>query len=76
VEVAATFEHPPSIVISMIQKLQLRAREAIGEHEEMLVVETISEDNITLDDILGVLKDAKKPGLPQVIPEGLQTHSY
>jgi len=54
----------------MVQKVKLRAREAIGEHEGMLMAEAISENRITLDDMLGALKDAKRQGRPQVIPEG------
>jgi len=70
VKVAATFGHPPNTVISMVQNVKLRAREEIGKHEEMLAAETISEDCITLDDLLGALKDAKQQGRPQVIAQG------
>jgi len=70
VEVAATFGRPASTVISMVQKVKLRAREAIGEQGGMLMVEAISKDRITLDDMLGALKDAKRQGRPQVIQEG------
>jgi len=73
VEVAVTFAHPPSTVNSMIQKVKLQGREAIGEHEGMLMAEGIREDRMTLDNMLGALQDAKRQGQPQVIPNGSTT---
>ena len=59
--------HRTVTVTDMVKKAKWRTREAIGNREGK---EAISEDRITLDDMLNALKDAKRQGRPQANTEG------
>ena len=56
--------HTTVTVTDMVKKAKWRAREGIGNREGKVMAEAISEDRITLDDMLNALKDAKRQGRP------------
>ena len=52
--------HRTVTVTDMVKKAKWRAREGIGNREGKVMAEAVSEDRITLDDMLNALKDAKR----------------